>query len=341
MDLSIMFTWVVEEGFYWFVYIVSFAVSVYLLITLLSEPFDMYIRDFRYRVQRVKEKQNNDLFDDEMDDKDTINDGAMKEIAKKLHATRKVDKNTGLLKPPKSLQNFFIESGAYGSVGLIITFIASTQVVLSFAIGCLFVMIPYMVLVVKVNNISKKVGDDFLKFVQVFTQQYNANSKDIMAALRATLRNMDSPEMRVMITRLISEINQTREERGVRRAVNELVYVTGSSWAKRLGSIIVRGYIDQYDVGEQLGFLEKQVMETEEMIEKESAVVKDVAAEAFIMPFLLIGSLALGWYTTKIHGFWELQFGNTIPLMLMLFSCIGTFFGVMIGILVTNTKNDI
>lgn len=341
MDLNLAFTWVVEHGIYWLFYFIGFLSAVFLLVVLLSEPLDMYVRDFRYRVQRVKEKQTSDLFDDEMDEKDTLNDGAMKDIAKKLHATRKIDKTTGLLKPPKSIQNFMIESGAYGVVGLLITFIASKQVVLSLGVASLFAMIPYMILTVKVNTIRKKVGEDFLKFVQIFTQQYNANSNDIMASLRATLRNLESTEMRVMITRLISEINQTREERGVRRAVNEFVYVSGTSWAKRLGSIIVRGYIDQYDVGEQLAFLEKQVMETEEMIEKESAIVKDVSAQAFIMPFILIGSIFLSWYTTKVSGYWEIQFGTTVPLLLLIFSVIGTFFGVIIGVLILNTKNDI
>lgn len=341
MNIELVLAWIVEDGIHWIFYLAAFAASLWLLTILLSEPLEMYIRDFKYKVQRVKEKQSGSLFDEEMNERDTLSEGNLKEIAKKLHATRKIDKQTNILKPPKSLQTFLIESIAIGVVGTTVSFIASNQVVLSLVIGLLFLTVPYMFLTLKVNNIRKKVGEDFLKFIQVFTQQYNANSNNIMAALRSTLTNIDSPEMRMLITRLYSEINQTREERGVRRAVNEFVYVSGTSWSKRLGSIIVRGYIDDYDVSEQLSFLEKQVMETEEMIEKESEGVLEVRNLAFFLPLVFIGTMIIGWQVAKVADFWYLQFGNTIPLLLLMFSVIGLFFSIIIGLLVTNTKNDI
>lgn len=341
MDFAVIYTWLIQEGVHWFLYILAFANAIFLLVTMLSEPFDMYIRDFNYRVKRIREKQNGDLFDESLNEKDTLSDGAMKELAKKLHATRKQDKKTGLLRQPKSIQSFFVESSVWGVVGLLVSLIASHQVVLSLAIGMLFLTVPYMVLVVKVNNIRVKVGNDFLRFVQVFTQKYNANSNDVMSALRDTVPELTSVEMKKLIVRLITELNQEREERGARRAVNEFVYVNGSSWAKRLGAIIVKGYVDQQDVGEQLMFLEKQVIETEEMIEQESSVMKEVTGEAFIMPFIFVGAFALGWYTTKIQGFWDLQFNHTATLLLLIFSAIGVFFSVMIGLLMSNMKNDI
>lgn len=341
MNLEPVFTWFIESGVHLTVYTLAVASLIYFLVYALSETFDMYIRDFKYRMMQVREQQDGSLFDNSIDDMDTFSDGAMKELAKKLHVVRKKDKNTGMLQKPKSIQNFMIETFAYGIGGMVIAFMSSRQVVLSVVFGLILATIPYMILVIKVNSRRKKISENFLAFVQTFTQQYNSNSNDVLAGLRGTLMNTKDPEMKVLITKLVTDINQTREERGVRRAVNEFVYASGSSWAKRLGSLIVTGYIEQFDISKQLQFLETQVVETEEMMEQESTKLKELTGMSYILPIILVASVYLSWYTTKIQGFWEIQFGRTVPLMLLLFSIVGVIFAVIIGRLLANIRNDI
>ncbi|MFB6499902.1 hypothetical protein [Bacillus haynesii] len=329
LNLEDLGLWVKNSGVDYFLYTLLFLAVLFITISIVQEPIKIKYRDWNYRVKRTQQTHVEKALE-------TLEEESIvQNISLMLRATAKKGKE------PQTLSTFFITSFLCFLFVFVIMFVAVKMVIVSLAIGLLAGCIPYAVLVAKLNRIRIAVGNEFLRFIQIFSQQYNANGYDIQFALRSTLNEMQDKDMKKALTQLISDLNTNRDESGVRKAVQEFVYINGSNWSKRLGNILVKGYLEQQNVLKPLLFLVKQVEKTEEMIAEEKSEVMAVAIEGYMQPVILIGSLGLGVYTCKMQGWWQLQFGEHTPLMLLAFGIVGVIFSVVIGLLVQNIKNDV
>ncbi|MFP3471585.1 hypothetical protein R0J90_16205, partial [Micrococcus sp. SIMBA_144] len=90
-----------------------------------------------------------------------------------------------------------------------------------------------------------------------------------------------------------SDLQVARNESEIRLSVQVFVHTAGSSWAKRLGNIIIKSYLYNENVLKTLLILTKQIEDTEEMLEQEQSTALDTVYNGYFTLIILLASLVL------------------------------------------------
>ncbi|MGE6755944.1 hypothetical protein ACQKFO_21320 [Rossellomorea sp. NPDC071047] len=250
-------------------------------------------------------------------------------------------KSTTTSKSDSDVLSFYVITVLLFSFTYISSFIRFSDLVGAAVIAILIALIPYLFLNLRLRMIRNKVSDEILSIVQGITQQYSANSYDIYHALVELQGDIQSKELRKVFFKLISELQVSRNEEQLREVIEIFTYSSNTSWAKRLGSIILKAYLTNENVLNALLTLSRQIEETQEMLEEEKSNSMDSVANGFITVPIFIGSLFLGYYSSGAQSWFDLQFGNTHTLLLLIASFIGVIFSVFISLVLRKPKNDL
>ncbi|WP_078557290.1 hypothetical protein [Bacillus alkalicellulosilyticus] len=212
---------------------------------------------------------------------------------------------------------------------------------LAFLLGALIAIIPYMLLQIKLRKLRFVMGGEFLAFIQNLTQHYNANHHDMYHALVETQKTIESKELRQLLLKLISDLQVSKNEEELKMSISVFVYATGTSWAKRLGNIIIKSYLYNENVLSTLLTLTRQIEDTEEMLEQEKSNTIDAVMNGYLTVPIFIFSIIVGYYVSAAQDWFSLQFGNDLTLTLFIFCVIGVIFSVFISMILKRPKNDI
>lgn len=226
-----------------------------------------------------------------------------------------------------------------GTFTMIILYIG--DILFSVLIGLLVASIPYMLLQVRLRKLRFLMGQEFLNILQVLTQSYNAHSFDMYYALIETQKSIQNKDLRQVFLKLISELQVSRNEEDLRLSIQTFIYTAGTSWAKRLGNIILKAYLYNENVLNTLLVLTRQVEETEEMLEQEKSLTMDKVADGYLTTILFIAYLIIGYQITGPQDWFALQFENKWTLVLFILSLVGVIFSVLIALILKRPKNDI
>ncbi|MFC0273782.1 hypothetical protein ACFFIX_20555 [Metabacillus herbersteinensis] len=222
-----------------------------------------------------------------------------------------------------------------------LVFIQFKDIFFAAILGALVGMIPYMVLQLRLRKLRFLMGTEFLSIVQSLTQNYNANSYDMYHALIETQKKIESKQLRTVFLKLISDLQVSKNEDELRLSVTVFVYTAGSSWAKRLGNIIVKSYLYHENVLNTLLVLTRQIEETEEMLEQEKSHTLDSVFNGYLTVPVFILSVILGYFIAGPQDWFKLQFQNPWALSVITMASIGVVFSVFISMMLKRPKNDI
>ena len=216
-----------------------------------------------------------------------------------------------------------------------------TDFVLSLVISILASLVPYLFLVMRLQKLRHLMEEDFLNIVQSLTHNYNANQYDMYYSLVATQKSIRDKKLRSVMLNLISDLHAAKNEEELRRAIDVFIYTAGTSWAKRLGNIIIKSYLNNENVLQTLLKLTRQIEKTEEMLEQEKSHTADVVLNGYSTVPIFIASLVLGYYMSGAQDWVSLQFHNQWSLLSFTLSLVGVVFSVITAVLIKRPKNDL
>lgn len=236
----------------------------------------------------------------------------------------------------------FIVVELFIGIGIFITLVVRLQdAVVAILCGLIAMGIPYFFLVVTARNIRRDVSGEIQDIVQTLIHTYSAARADMYNALNNTHSQLKSKNSRLVLARLISDLQTANDETALREIVDFFIYSTGSSWGLRLGNIILKSYVYQENVTSALMTLQQQMVTHQKMVEEEKVGAAQVFANAIlaivIFPISLFGADAL----TNPQNWWHLQFGDPVGFLLFVVTFLFVAISGLISLMVRKQKRDL
>lgn len=248
---------------------------------------------------------------------------------------------TSKSKSGNDIRSFFITTISLFVGSCLMSILYIGDILFSVSLGLIVASIPYMLLQVRLRKLRFLMGQEFLNILQTLTQNYNAHSFDMYYSLIETQKSIQNKDLRQVFLKLISELQVSRNEEELRSSVHEFIYTAGTSWAKRLGNIILKAYLYDENVLNTLLNLTRQVEETEEMLEQDKSHTMDKVADGYLTIFVFVAYLIIGYNVTGPQDWYVLQFEHRWSLSLFILSLVGVIFSVLISLILKRPKNDI
>ncbi|WP_026801338.1 hypothetical protein [Pontibacillus halophilus] len=320
--------WFWSDGLFFIMYALVAVVAIYTAKTIMDAPVKEKYNQYRYRFRLRKNRA--EIAKEQYE----YTHPFLKHLYLLINTTSKSSNEQSVLSFLVITSMLFISSGAF-------MFFKYQDPVLSFIVGALTASIPYMFMQLRLRKLRYTMGQEFLSIIQQLTQNYNANQFDMYQTLVVTQAEVKNKQLREVMLKLISDLHVSKNEDELKLAIQVFVYTSGTSWAKRLGNIIIKGYLQDENVLNTLLILSKQMEQTEEMLEEEKSHTVDVSLNGYLtIPVFLI-SLVLSYNVTRNQDWIVLQFQNQWALLLFIISVIGSIFSVFIAMLIKQPKNDI
>ena len=228
-----------------------------------------------------------------------------------------------------------------GFISAIFIYLIIQDFVIAISLGILVSLIPYLLKRLKLNKLRFIISEEFLTLMQKLTQNYNAAHNDIYYALVETHKEIRNPQLKRVLIKLVSDLQVSRNETELRESIQAFTYTAGTNWSKRLGSIILKAYLNNENVLNALMTLTKQIELTSEMLEEEKSEMLDVVYNGYLTLPILIGSIILGYIATGVQDYFKLQFGYGSTQFLFILSVIGVIFSFIIARFLKHPKNDL
>ncbi|MEK3992659.1 hypothetical protein MKX65_24385 [Robertmurraya sp. FSL R5-0851] len=329
MKLDDLTTWFWQIGVNFFLYALLIVITLWTSKNIMLAPLkDKYTQwNYRYRIRKIQSKT--------LVTKGTeYNNRFLRHLNLLIRTTRE-ERNEF------DVTAFLILSGLLGvSVGMFIL-ISFGDILVSVIFGVLLSMIPYLFLRMRLSNIRFAMGEEFLSIVQELTQNYNAMHYDMYHALNETQKTVKNPVLRKVLVKLISDLQVSRNEQELKETIKVFTYTAGTSWSKRLGSIILKSYLYNEKVLNALMVLNKQMEETAEMLEEEHSQTLDHVYNGYLTLPVFFLALVLGYVTSGAQDWFKLQFGTSWTILLFSLSLIGVVFSLIISVFLKRPKNDL
>lgn len=247
--------------------------------------------------------------------------------------------NTG--KTEKEITAFLIVTTFLFGFVFLFSYFNFHDLFLSIGLSLLSAIVPYLVLQVKLRKMRMEINDEFLNLTRSLTQNYNSSQFDIYRALVQTSSEVNNKTLQAVMYKLVSDLQVSGKEEELRKSIDIFIHTVGSSWAKRLGNIILKSYIAQENVLATLMMLVKQIEETEKMLKEENAASTESVLDGWITLPLFIASLFLGKMVAGAQDWVSLQFKHDWNLLMFTLTVVGVVFSLLIAIVIKQPKNDL
>ncbi|MBF0706736.1 hypothetical protein IQ283_08960 (plasmid) [Alkalihalobacillus hwajinpoensis] len=321
--------WIWTNGVFYTLYFILIVIGLWTTKSIIELPFKERFSQWQYlnRLRKIRAtEQKNTAIEYE--------NRFLKHIYLLIKTTSK--QNTEM-----NVVSFLIVSTLLFLFSTFIVVLKYQDAFLGVILGTLVSIVPYMMLHIKLRKLRFLMGNEFLPIVHSLTQNYNANHYDMYYALRETQQGIEDKHLRKVMIKLVSDLQVARNESELRMSVQVFVYTAGTSWAKRLGNIIIKSYLYNENVLKTLLILTKQIEDTEEMLEQEQSTALDTVYNGYFTLVILLASLVLGFYVSGAQDWVALQFEDKWSLLTLTLSSIGVVFSLIISSIVKRPKNDL
>ncbi|MEK5056389.1 hypothetical protein MHH96_23750 [Niallia sp. FSL K6-0212] len=323
------FQWLWQSGINYVLYSIVIVSGLYISYQIMMDSVKIKYQEvnYKYRIRRIKSGNASP-------ESHTYKHPFFKHISLLIRTTsnHRSDNDTGV---------FLLFTALLGLTSFAFIYYLIKDFVIALLFGLLLMTVPYLMLRIKLNKLRYVMSTEFLSMVQKLTQAYSVNKYDIYYALSAMQNEIQNKSLRKVTVRLITDLQLSRNEQELKDSIQVFTYTTGTNWSKRLGSIILKGYMYKENVLHSLLVLTKQIEDTEEMLEEEQSQTVESIYDGFLTVPLFIGSLLLGYFTSGAQDWFKLQFGEKWTLFTFCLSVVGTVFSLIISIYLKHPKNDL
>lgn len=235
---------------------------------------------------------------------------------------------------------FLLLSGTLGLGTFLLLATRISDLFFSSAIALCVSWLPYLYLKVKLSKQKSSVTNDITSIIEELIHHYTANGHDMYKAVKNVAKNTKNNYYRRLFLQVASAMH-LRHEESIREAVDVLVYAIGGTWAKRLGNIILTGYIRSNSVMKALVHLSNDAQNNEGMLTQEKASSFGTVIAAYATVPFMITTLLINNYLARAFDYWKVQFGNPMMVALFVITCVMIFISLLTAMYIRNPKNDI
>lgn len=321
-------SFLVNEGIDYFLYFILF-LCVYQLIMAINEKA---IEGRKVR-RRVKNRLRKQLIEKKADDlkKESRYLGQLELL---LKATAKSETSN------PSVFAFLLFCGSLGVGTFLLLIFRLEDLYISSAIAIFASIIPYLYLKVKFRKRKGSVSNHITSIIEEMIHHYSANGHDMYKTVKGVAQNTKNQHYRRLFLQIASAMH-LRQESAVREAVDLLIFSIGGTWSKRLGNIIITGYIRSDSVMKALVHLSHDAQNTEGMLKEEKAASFGTVIAAWATVPFFIGTLVINFYLTRAFDYWEVEFGNPVLIFLVVMTCVMICVSLIAALYIRNPKNDL
>lgn len=324
-DLNPLIAFFLNDGIHYILYFILL-LAVYKIIIAINER-ELNGRKARRKVKSRLRKQVIEQKVKEVKEKEI---SSLRNLELLLRATAK----------NPSVFAFLLFSGSLG-IGTFIMLVSRLHdVYISGALAFFMSILPYLYAKVKFRKQKSLISNNITGIIEELIHHYSANSQDMYQAVKHVATKTKHQHYRRLFLQVTSAMH-LRQEEAVRESVEVLVYSIGGTWAKRLGNIIITGYIRSDSVMKALVHLSSDAKRTEGMLKEEKAASFGAFISAIATVPFFIGTLVINLYLTRSFDYWEIQFGNPVIVFLLVATVAMICVSLLIALYIRNPKNDI
>lgn len=317
------------QGISYLLYFVIF-IAAYRLVIVLNEK---EINGRRIK-KKVKSRLHKQVIETKAKVEEINEDKRLGRLELLLRATAKNEKRTS------SVFAFLLLSGSLGIATFILLLFRLGDLYISTGLGFFVSMIPYLFLIVKFRKQKSSVSNNITMIIEELIHHYSANGHDMYQAVKQVAINTKNMHYRQLFLQIASAMH-LRQEEAVREAVEVLMFSIGGTWAKRLGNIILAGFLRSDSVLTAMVHLSKNAQANEGMLKQEKSASLGVRLAAYAtVPFMLV-TLMINTWMTRSFDYWDIQFGNPFMVFLLVITVAMICVSLIIAQFVANPKNDI
>jgi Flp pilus assembly protein TadB len=321
-------TFIVKDGINFILYLLLFTI-VYQLTMVLNE------RELQGRKLRRKVKNR---FRKQVIEQKAIHfkneNKSLSSLDLLLRATSKNETN----QPSVFAFLLFCISIGLGTFLLLILRLGDLYV--SFGTAIFMSIIPYLYLKVKFRKRKSIISNNITSIVEELIHHYSSNGHDMYKSVKGVATQTKNQHYRRLFLQVASSMH-LRQEHAVRESIEVLVYSIGGTWAKRLGNIILSGYIRSNSVMKALVHLSTDAQNTEGMLKQEKASSFGTVIAAYATVPFMVFTLLINAYLTRSFDYWQVQFGNPVLVFLVVATCAMICVSLLTALYIRNPKNDI
>jgi Flp pilus assembly protein TadB len=326
--LNPLVSFLVKDGIHYFLYFILF-LAVYQLIIAINEK-EINGRKVRRKVKGRLRKQVIEQKAEELK-KDNQSLGKLELL---LRATAKSETSN------PSVFAFLLFSWTVGVGTFLLLIFRIGDVFISCGVALFASLIPYLYLKVKLRKRKSAISNNITGIIEELIHQYSANGHDMYKAVKNVSKQTKHLHYRRLFLQIASAMH-LRQEKAVRDSIDVLVFTIGGTWAKRLGNIILTGYIRSDSVMKAMVHLSNDAQNTEGMLNQEKAASFGTFIAAISTVPFFIGTLIINNYLTRSFDYWDVQFGNPVLVFLLVVTCVMICVSLLVALYIRHPKNDI
>lgn len=239
-----------------------------------------------------------------------------------------------------SIFAFILFSGGLGVSTFIIILARLGDLFIALSLGIFLGFIPYFFARIKFRRQKSIVSNQITSVIEMLIHHYSANQHNMYKAVKGVAKDIDEPHYRRLFLQIAGAM-QLRNEDAVQESVDVLTFSIGGTWAKRLGNIILTGYVRSNSVLKAMIHLSNDARNNESMLKQEQAASFGTSITAFATVPFMIGAMFINRYLTRSFDYWEIQFKNPLVLTLLVFTIAMIVLSLLIAIYIRNPENDI
>lgn len=243
-------------------------------------------------------------------------------------------------KSSKSVGNFYFLSFTIFITSFMIIFLNLESILLSMIIATAFMIIPYVVVRFRLAKKRLTTSHDFMNDFHLFLQNYQITGKDIYFTILNMSKDSHHTSMKRVYMRLLSALQKERNEKEFKEAMNIFAYTINTSFATRLGKLILKAHVDGVDISVGLQDLNVDMKKRKiDMVNEKTSNLESVITgylPLVIMPLMLF----IGYRIAGVVNF-ETLFFQPLPFTIFVVGLIMTIFCVMLSYVFSKPKADI
>lgn len=240
-----------------------------------------------------------------------------------------------------SVPNFLMLSSVIGVTSFLFLLVSIHDVLFSLGIALFFASIPYLFIRMKLNKIRVETSHELLNLIPFLLQQYQTERRDIYFALLRVKEGMRQGSMELILSKLLNGMQMNRNKHKLQTKIDIFVYSIGGNFAKRLGKLIIKSFLEKTDIQPALAQMERDTRKAKELMEHQKSQGWDTVMLGFLPLVTFPASIVLAKHASGPMNYWHYQLQTSAGVGLFVACIVFSLLGLIISIIMKRPKADL
>ncbi|HEY0826700.1 MAG TPA: hypothetical protein VGE40_01275 [Bacilli bacterium] len=240
-----------------------------------------------------------------------------------------------------SVPNFLMLSAVIGVTSFLFLLSSIHDLFFSLGIAVFFASVPYIFIRMKLNKIRVETSLELLNLIPILLQQYQAERKDVYFALLRVKEGLRQGPMELILSKLLNGMQMNRNKHRLQQKINVFVYSIGGNFAKRLGKLIIKSFLEKTDIQPALAQMEKDTRKAKELMEHQKSQGWDTVMLGFLPLITFPASIVLAKHASGPMNYWHYQLQTSAGVGLFVACIVFSLLGLIISVIMKRPKADL